>query len=557
MGVLATVFICSLAVTTLGWASDLAVLSDEVLEEILDFHPITATHLGVHRYDARMPDYSENARKVKLRRFKELNERLKEIDTLMLSADDLVDYYLLGSFLDDEIFDLEVRNVYVQNPLLYVQSCINGVYSILIRHSTSTQTRLQAISARLKHIPVFLDTACQNIKNPPNILCDIGVEQLGEAERFIESVYERFKDSLTVADREEFRQAKIATVAAMMRFAYWLEKNQSDTFFSLGEENYNYKLRHVHFVNMTADSILKIGEYYLTSSKRMIDSLGQIATPASRRLVALPPDFGKKDVEHYRRDEIEALRDFVKEANFVTIPDCVGSIEVIETPSFLSVLIPGMAMIPPGPFDASNTSYFLVPPVPLSFDIAEAEYYYNYIDNRLFRGAVVHEAYPGHHLQLSIASKHPSTVRRAFQDLFFVEGWAMYCEEIMARGGLYGDTIGAMINFLEGVRYRAARIVVDVKLQTDVFTYEEALQFMVDIFGGGEDYYAREIKRYISNPIQPSSYLIGKIQLLQLREDYRRLAGDEFVLKDFHDDLLSHGSIPVELIKKLILQKFK
>jgi uncharacterized protein (DUF885 family) len=127
----------------------------------------------------------------------------------------------------------------------------------------------------------------------------------------------------------------------------------------------------------------------------------------------------------------------------------------------------------------------------------------------------------------------------------------------MARGGLYGDTIGAMINFLEGVRYRAARIVVDVKLQTDVFTYEEALQFMVDIFGGGEDYYAREIKRYISNPIQPSSYLIGKIQLLQLREDYRRLAGDEFVLKDFHDDLLSHGSIPVELIKKLILQKFK
>jgi uncharacterized protein (DUF885 family) len=127
----------------------------------------------------------------------------------------------------------------------------------------------------------------------------------------------------------------------------------------------------------------------------------------------------------------------------------------------------------------------------------------------------------------------------------------------MAQSGLYEDAIGAMINALEGVRYRAARIIVDVKLQTGVFTYEDALGFMQRTFGGSETYYAREVKRYISNPIQPSSYLVGKLQILQLRDEYKRLKGDDFGLMEFHDALLSHGSIPVELIRRLLLTEVR
>jgi uncharacterized protein (DUF885 family) len=123
----------------------------------------------------------------------------------------------------------------------------------------------------------------------------------------------------------------------------------------------------------------------------------------------------------------------------------------------------------------------------------------------------------------------------------------------MAGSGLYEDAIGAMINALEGVRYRATRIIVDVKLQTGIFAYEDALGFMTRAFGGSESYYAREIKRYISNPIQPSSYLVGKLQIQELRDEYKRLQGDDFRLRDFHDALLSHGSIPVKLIRRLLL----
>jgi hypothetical protein len=548
------ILLVCLGLISAGWARDSYGLSNKILEEIWSFHPITATHLGIHKYDMQMPDYSKKSQNLRLKRFKQLNEELDNVDTTALSDDDLVDYYLLRSFINDEIFDLETRSIYGQNPLLYVQSCINGVYTIMTRHAASSQVRMQAVTARLKQVPDFLEVARENITNPSPVLCDVGISQLNEGEKFIEAVFESYKDSLPERARMEFQQAKIAAVVAMMRFAYWLEKNQNaDARYFLGEEGYNYKLRDIHLVDLDADSMLRIGEYYLASTTRMIDSLSQLLAPAARQMMALPPDFGRDDVIKYREGEIEYLRDFVAGANIITIPDAVGDIEIVETPRFLRSLIPGMAMVPPGPFDASRMSYFFVPPVPVNFDMAEGEYYYNYISNRWFRGGAVHEAYPGHHLQLSIANHHPSVVRRAFRDNFLIEGWALYCEEMMAMSGLYEDTVGAMINALEGVRYRAARIVVDVKLQTGVFTYDDALQFMTAVFGGDGSYYAREVKRYMSNPIQPSSYLIGKIQLLELQEDYKHLKGNDFNLKDFHDNLLSHGSIPIELVRRLML----
>jgi uncharacterized protein (DUF885 family) len=548
------VLLACLPVLALCWAQDFHMLSNEILEEIWSFHPVTATHLGIHKYDRQMPDYTKKSRSQKLERFRYLKKQLDNMDTTALSEDDVVDYYLLRAFLNDEIFDLETGSIYEQNPLLYTRSCIDGVYTIMIRHAASPEKRMQVVTARLKEIPGFLETAQDNIARPPALLCEVGIDQLNEGEKFIEAVFESYRDSLPDAARMEFQQAKIAAVAAMMHFAYWLETNQdADVRYLLGEDGYNYKLRNIHFVDFDADSLLSIGEYYLARTTEMIDSLYLLLTPAARQLVELPRDFGRDDVVEYRDEEIGYLRDFITAANIVTIPETVGNVEIVETPRFLRSIIPGMAMIPPGPFDSRRTSYFFVSPVPVKFNKGEAEYYYNYVSNRWFREGAVHEAYPGHHLQLSISNQHPSVVRRTFRSFFLIEGWALYCEEMMATSGLYEDTIGAMINALEYVKYRAVRIIVDVKLQTGVFTFADALQFMTTTLQGNESYYAREIKRYISNPIQPSSYLIGKIQLLELKEAYRRLKGDSFDEKGFHDELLRHGSIPIKLISRLML----
>lgn len=549
------VFVWFFCLFSVAWAAEFEELATVIMEEIWSFHPIAATHLGIHKYDTRMPDYSRRMRSEKLEKFQQFLASLDALDTTDLSVDERVDLHLLRASLYDEISDIEENNTYEKDPLLYSQSCINGIYTIMIRYHKSIQDMITAVTLRLEQIPPFLETARQNLKKPSYILCDAAINQLTEGERFIEEMYEYHKDSLEQELGFRLQQAKTKAVASMMLFSYWLETNQDPkSVFILGEANYNSKLRSVHLVDITADSILKIGTHFLEWSAVMIDSLEKLLKPAHQEMVVLPSDFGPQAVAEYREKEVNQLREYVAGSGLVTIPEWVGDIEIVETPDFMAGLVPGAAMMPPGPFDASRKSYFYMPRLPLRFEKAEAEYFYNYVYNRWFRGSAVHEAYPGHHLQISVSNNHRSSVRKSYHTYFLVEGWALYCEELMARSGYYEDTVGAMINALEGVRYRAARAVVDVNLQTGVFGYEDALRFMVENFGGIEAYYSREVKRYISNPIQPSSYLIGKLQIQDLLAEYRERSGGDFDLKEFHDKLLSHGSIPIKLARMLMLE---
>ena len=164
------VLLACMALLSLSWGQDFQVLSSKILDEIWSFHPVTATHLGIHKYDKQMPDYTKKSRNQRLEGFKQLGEQLDNVDTTALSQDDLVDYYLLKALLDDEIFDLEAGSIYEQNPLLYVRSCIDGIYTIMIRHAASPEKRMQVVTARLKEIPAFLETA-QKISHDQRHCC--------------------------------------------------------------------------------------------------------------------------------------------------------------------------------------------------------------------------------------------------------------------------------------------------------------------------------------------------------------------------------------------------
>lgn len=541
-----------------GSANTLDEIGSEILEQIWSFHPVGATYLGIHKYDTLLPDYSKNSLKKMLNRFKKLRRNLDELDTLSFPVDELVDYHLLKINLTDEIFNLEMIKSYEKNPLVYIAECINGVYAILIRSAPSTSAKINAIKKRLGQIPWFLENAKQNLKYPPQILCEIGIDQLDGGEDLMEDIFSAYEDSLPENEKKDFWETKARAIAAMKLFAMWLEKNSdSNSAYTLGQENYEYMLTHIHLLDINTDSLLNLGKNVLESTNRMINSLESLLQDPQRQKITLPPDFGKSDVMAYRKQEIEFMRDYVAESNLVTVPDWTGELEVVETPGFLCTIIPGIAMQPPGPFDDSNTSYFYVRPLPEEFDLGEAEYYYNYIKNHWFRSSIVHEGYPGHHLQLSIANRHPSIIRKSFYDKFFIEGWALYCEELMAHSGIYKDTSGAIINALEGVRFRAVRIIVDVMLQTRQYSYEDAVNFMATTLKGNPVFYAREVKRYITDPGQASSYLVGKLQILDLLDDYKRAMADKFILKDFHDKLISHGSIPVKLVRRIMMSEIE
>jgi uncharacterized protein (DUF885 family) len=222
-------------------------------------------------------------------------------------------------------------------------------------------------------------------------------------------------------------------------------------------------------------------------------------------------------------------------------------------------VIPGLAMEPAMPLDSNQSATILIPPVPDSLDSTQRQQYYQMVRNRGWKGAVVHEGFPGHHLQISIANHHPSFIRRLQGNTCMIEGWALYCEQMVVEQGLYPASPRPALSWLGGVKFRAARVILDAKLHTGQMSYDQAVQFMMDRFGPGTAFFRGEVARYCLTPTQPMSYLVGKTEILKLRDDYLgRGSGDKGqgsgkTLKDFHDRLLAEGSIAPSLIRRRLL----
>jgi uncharacterized protein (DUF885 family) len=247
------------------------------------------------------------------------------------------------------------------------------------------------------------------------------------------------------------------------------------------------------------------------------------------------------------------MKAWVRDRGIATVPDWIGRMEIMETPTFLRGIIPGIAMEPPAPLDSVQTSYFYIRPIPEPLDSARRQKLFTTVRTRGWKGAVVHEGYPGHHFQLSLANHHPSLIRRLFYTPVFGEGWALYCEQMAVEQGLYPDDGFPDLRWLGGVKFRAARVVVDAKLHTGKMTYDQAWRYFDTLFGPDTAWAKGEVRRYCLDPGQPMSYLVGKTQILALREAYKQKMRRHFSVKDFHDRLLAEGSIPLSLIRRKLL----
>ena len=235
---------------------------------------------------------------------------------------------------------------------------------------------------------------------------------------------------------------------------------------------------------------------------------------------------------------MERARRFVAERGLVTVPD--GSLDVVETPSFMQPLIPFAAYDPPGAFAEQRTGWFFVS-VPEEAQLRE------HSAHELALTAL-HEGYPGHHLQHLVAQAQPSPVRRVVWTPLTVEGWALYCEEMMGEEGFFLDPAEAFFQRLH-LLWRAVRIVLDVRLHTEGMTVAQAVRFMMEKLDLARESAEAEVRRYCANPGNPLSYAVGRRELLRLREDWRRRAGAGFTLRKFHDEVLSYGGLPVSLMR--------
>ncbi len=535
-------------------------LSGEILELIQSFYPVQSTMMGIHSYDHRLGDFSAASVKSMVRKLKDYEVKLHKINTSSFSLEDRTNYRLIKSNLDIALLNLDKIEWQRFSPGLYVDEAVNGVYYLELSQHAPMSEKLYSIIDRMKAVPDLFETARENLRQVPPVYIETAGRSLQSGMDFYRQIASEMMAEFP--DRAD-EILKVSTVAreAMNDFLNYLSQVTpgDEKGFAIGKKNFDYMLSNDYFLDYDSDSLLKIGEQMLAGVQQEYDEQEQYlaANQNGQDSVFVPQCFSREDLIDYYGWEIDQVKLFLTENEIVSIPEDIAPLEVVETPPFLSTMITSIAYEPAGPFDDTQRGLIYIRPIPQNMDRRQLEARFRYVDRRGFRGSVVHEGYPGHHLQMQIAARNASAVRRWQTNPMMIEGWGLYCEELMYNDGLYGaDDPAQRLKVLGGIRMRAARVIADVKLHTGQFTVDQCVDWMTDVLGidteSGRQFIAGEVRRYTLTPTYQMSYLMGKRDIDRLRQAMEEREGENFSEQQFHDALLAEGSIPTALMWDLL-----
>jgi uncharacterized protein (DUF885 family) len=512
--------------------------------------PVFSSDAGLHTWDNRLTDYSAAKIAERDRHVRTLLDQVRAMPGAKWPKDDRIDWLLFRAQLENSDFGSRVLQSEKTDPQLYVGECSNGIFSLLKKEYDAPRNRALAATERLKQMPAMLGQGEKNLQKPVKLFARLAIDSA-------RSIDPLFKDSLmTLArdlapnERDALVKARDAALVAIHGFADRLEKRLPSMvdFAPMGPANYNYYLKHVLLLPLDADQVAMLGRAEL-ARYRALESLlpdPSLADPNPARSKNIPPDQASFLAAYESREQ--EMIGFLKEHKLVTIPDYLGRFEIRQLPEAFKPTSPGGFMNPPGVYDKDPAGFYFIPtynPESKNFYIRAA-----IEDPRPILG---HEGIPGHFMQLSIANHLPDEIRRQHGDGVFVEGWALYGEEMLMRTGLYPENSAAQGQILRLSRYRSARIGVDVNLHTGKWSFEQAVQYFMEAGGLDREAAEGEAAGAASSPTQKISYIVGKWQIMNLLGRYRDKAGANFRLGQFHDDLIKNGSLPLSIVEWILL----
>ena len=549
-----------LSVTSAGAAKTQQSFEDlcqEILEALQSFYPVHATQMGIHEYDHRFTDFSSKSVSAMISKLNGFEKKLEQWSKADLSPYRKLNLKLIKSNVDIALLDLRHIAWHKKSPQLYVEEAVNGIYYLLLSEHATLQERRVPILARMKAVPELMATARRNLSKPPQVYVDMARADLGAAMRFYQEVAAELAHQFP-QQADEIAQTAAAAREALNDFDHYLEtaKVGDSTAFAIGKNNFDYLLSNLYFLPYKSDSLLKIGEAALQEALenyRNYQLYVEEYQQTGQDSVFVPVSFCRQDILDYHAWETAQMRLVSDLYGFVTVPEDIPRVEVLETPPFLRSIVSSGAYYPVGLLDSAGYGVFFVRPLPDTMDRLQLEAKFRYVHRRGFRSWVVHEAYPGHHLQMHLAARNPDPVRRWQQNSMMIEGWALYCEEAAYREGLYGgENPIEWLTFLEWLALRAARVVADIKLHTGQFTVDQCVDWMLHTMGYSGDiqrqFLQEEVRRYTFTPGVQMSYLAGMDEILRLRDAAMSRDGEMFDMRDFHDRLLAQGSLPPTLL---------
>jgi uncharacterized protein (DUF885 family) len=571
-----------LAIGSVAWASPADDAFEELAADYIDrlpeFSPVTATAIGDHRADSQLDQVNAAAGRRTVAEYRKYRSSLDDIDWQELSRSNKVDAELLRADLDSKIWSYQTLQEWAWNPLHYVNLGGSSLYSLVARDFAPLEERIENVASRLEQFPRFLRQV-RGVLVPervPKVHAETAVQQNPGIHSIIDSMIMPHRDALSPELVERLDTAIATAKESVDEHQRWLEREllpKAAGDFRLGPLLFDQKLRHTlnsplgrreirmraetDYVTVRNEMFVLAREIY--ASKHPYASFPDDPSEAYKQVVIraaleeayryLPEPDAIVDIA---TANVEQATDFVREHDLVTIPD--DPLEIIVMPEYQR----GVAVAyldPPGPLDAGQKSFYAVAPLPDHWTEQQVESFLREYNLYAIQSLTLHEAVPGHYLQLALSKRYPSTLRAVLWSGPFVEGWAVYAERAMIDAGYLDNDPLMRLTSLKWYLRVVTNAIVDQAIHVDGMSRDAAMKLMIEGGFQEEREAAGKWTRAQLTSTQLSTYFVGYQEHSDMRRATEQAWGDDFNLRRYHDQALSYGSPPVRYVRALILDE--
>ena len=547
------------------------------LEESFQLRPFEATMLGDHRFDHLLDDISPEARQKWLDQYR---RRLKQLP-LEVPFDDLsrngqIDFEILRDDLQRNIWLAENTKPFEEDPRTYGSYISDSVYSLLTQSTLPKEANIKNAIARITQIPRIVKAAQQTLRESPPSILDTAVSQNRGAIGFYEKGI--FELASGTPQLEELRKATTLAVVALNEHQIFLEDSRrfrANAEWRLGRALFAEKLDLVLNAGLSADQVLADAEAEFIRVQNEMYVVSRQLWSHYYPAKTLPPDdaVGRRETiaqvtravsqEHGKPEEliidaqatVGKIKEFIHDRDILRLPE-PDRCQIIEMPEFRrgnSLAYLDSAL----PLDPMGISSYAVSPPPSNWGEDRVRSFLEEYNQHMLQVLTIHEAYPGHYVQLEYSNRCPSLIRRVLQSGVFIEGWAVYTEQMMLDQG-YGDgNLALRLNQLKFYLRAVANTILDHKMHCTTMTDDEAYAFLTDGAYQSEGEARLKIIRAKQSSTQLSTYFVGRMAHYRLRQQIQRELGDKFELGRFHEAVLDHGSVPMKYLPELVRERLK
>ena len=545
------------------------VYENSFLEGLWKLNPDWATSVGYHKYDSLLLVPDDKSRDKMISYAKLQLDSLSRFDITTLNAANKIDYQVMQNEMQKAEWSIQELKAYQWDPSTY--NVTSTFAYILNEHYAPLAKRLRNFYQKMANIPAYYKEAEKQLKNPVAELTELGAEQNTGGLSVFEKDYEDSlkRSTIPAAEQKQMLDKAHASAEVIKGFTEWLRalKNEHPRSFRLGKDLYDAKYKYEiqsesspqqvynaaferkKFIHHEMAQISKkLWPKYFGAKPMPADSLALIArvidTISSNHVS--PGEF-QSAIENI----LPKLTAFVKAKNLVTL-DPTKPLLVRKEPGYMAG-VAGASMSSPGPYDKDGNSYFNVGSL-AGWPSEKAESYLREYNHYTMQILCIHEAIPGHYVQLVYANKAPSLIKSIFGNSAMIEGWAVYSEEMMLDNG-YSDEPEMRLMWYKWHLRSVCNTILDYKVHNENMSKQEALKLLTEEAFQQQAEAEGKWRRVTETSVQLDSYFTGYKAIVDLREAYKNKMGDKYKLKDFNEKFLSYGSAPVRYIREAMLAK--